>query len=83
MAMRQAPGLRRADLQSHDLASPAARRSRAGPRSGRLAPQAHEAGEALIVPAEAHAVRNVDGGNASELATYVVEKDKHFLVVVD
>ena len=42
------------------------------------------AGEALMVPAETiHSVRNVGGGSASELATYVVEKDKPFLVVVD
>jgi quercetin dioxygenase-like cupin family protein len=38
------------------------------------------AGEALTVPAEAvHAVRNVGDGNAMELATYVVEKDKPLL----
>lgn len=42
------------------------------------------AGEGLIVPAETvHAVRNVGPGNASELATYIVEKGKPFLVAVD
>ncbi|MFZ0382779.1 MAG: cupin domain-containing protein [Solirubrobacteraceae bacterium] len=42
------------------------------------------AGEGLIVPAETvHAVRNVGLGNASELATYIVEKGKPFLVAVD
>src|SRR5262245_31337983 len=42
------------------------------------------AGEALTVPAEAvHAVRNVGTGNAAELATYVVETGKPFLVIVD
>jgi quercetin dioxygenase-like cupin family protein len=47
-------------------------------------PQTYEAGEALVVPPEAvHAVRNVGGGSASELATYIVEKGKPFLVVVD
>jgi quercetin dioxygenase-like cupin family protein len=47
-------------------------------------PKTYESGEALIVPAERiHAVRNVGDGNAAELATYVVEKDKPFLVVVD
>jgi quercetin dioxygenase-like cupin family protein len=41
-----------------------------------------EAGEGLTVPAETvHAVRNVGSGPASELATYVVEKDKPFLVL--
>ena len=38
------------------------------------------AGEALTVPSEAvHSVRNVGDGNAAELATYVVEKDKPLL----
>jgi len=42
------------------------------------------AGDALTVPAETvHAVRNVGDGNAAELATYVVEKGKPFLVLVD
>jgi quercetin dioxygenase-like cupin family protein len=44
----------------------------------------YSAGEALMVPPETvHAVRNVGSGNAAELATYVVEKGKPFLVVVD
>jgi quercetin dioxygenase-like cupin family protein len=44
----------------------------------------YNAGEALMVPAETvHSVRNVGDGNAAELATYVVEKGKPFLVVVD
>jgi quercetin dioxygenase-like cupin family protein len=47
-------------------------------------PKTYEAGEALTVPAERiHAVRNVGSGPAAELATYVVEKGKPFLVVVD
>jgi quercetin dioxygenase-like cupin family protein len=34
-------------------------------------------GDALTVPAEAvHSVRNVGGGDAAELATYIVEKGK-------
>jgi quercetin dioxygenase-like cupin family protein len=42
------------------------------------------AGEALLVPAGTiHTAKNVGNGNASELATYVVEKDKPFLVVVE
>jgi quercetin dioxygenase-like cupin family protein len=42
------------------------------------------AGEALTVPAETvHSVKNVGGGHAAELATYVVEKGKPFLVVVE
>lgn len=44
----------------------------------------YSAGDALMVPPETvHAVRNVGTGPAAELATYVVEKGKPFLVVVD
>ena len=47
-------------------------------------PRVVNAGEGLTVPAEViHAVRNVGSGPAAELATYVVEKGKPFLVVVD
>jgi quercetin dioxygenase-like cupin family protein len=46
--------------------------------------QTYLVGEVLMVPAETvHSVRNVGGGNATELATYFVEKGKPFLVVVD
>jgi quercetin dioxygenase-like cupin family protein len=42
------------------------------------------AGEALTVPAGVvHAVRNVGSGNAAELATYVVEKGKPLITVVE
>ena len=44
--------------------------------------QTYSAGEVLMVPAETvHSVRNVGVGNATELATYFVEKGKPFLVV--
>ena len=47
-------------------------------------PQTYSAGEALMVPAEtAHSVRNVGSGHAAELATYVVEKGKPFIVLVE
>jgi quercetin dioxygenase-like cupin family protein len=47
-------------------------------------PRTYSAGDALTVPAETvHSVRNVGTGNASELATYIVEEGKPFLVVVD
>jgi len=40
-----------------------------------------KAGDALFVPAgTVHAARNVGNGNASELATYVVEKGKPLVV---
>jgi quercetin dioxygenase-like cupin family protein len=42
------------------------------------------AGEGMMVPAETvHSVRNTGDGSAAELATYVVEKGKPFLVIVD
>ncbi|HEX6677844.1 MAG TPA: cupin domain-containing protein [Actinomycetes bacterium] len=44
----------------------------------------YSAGDALTVPAGViHAVRNVGSGNAAELATYVVEKGKPLITVVD
>jgi quercetin dioxygenase-like cupin family protein len=47
-------------------------------------PKTYRGGEALMVPPETvHAVRNVGRGNAAELATYFVETDKPFLVVVE
>ena len=47
-------------------------------------PKTYSAGEALMVPAETvHSVRNVGTGTASELATYVVEKGKPFIVLAD
>ncbi len=49
-----------------------------------LPPKTYLAGEALTVPPEtAHSVRNVGDEPAAELATYVVEKGKPFLVVVE
>ena len=45
-----------------------------------VGPKTYSADDALMVPAETvHAVRNVGDGNAAELATYVVEKDKPLL----
>jgi len=47
-------------------------------------PKKVNAGEGLMVPADTvHAVRNVGSGNAAELATYIVEKAKPFLVAVE
>jgi quercetin dioxygenase-like cupin family protein len=47
-------------------------------------PTTLEAGDVLLVPADTvHAARNVGSGNAAELATYVVEEGKPFLVVVE
>ena len=42
------------------------------------------AGEGLTVPADTvHAAKNLGTANAAELATYIVEKGKPFLVAVD
>ena len=47
-------------------------------------PKTFHAGEALTVPAGVvHAVRNAGSGNAAELATYVVEKGKPLLTLVE
>jgi len=47
-------------------------------------PATFTAGEVLLVPPETiHSVRNVGSGNAAELATYIVEKGKPFLVLVE
>jgi quercetin dioxygenase-like cupin family protein len=44
----------------------------------------YNAGEALIVPAETvHAVRNAGEGNGAELATYVIERGKPFIVLAE
>jgi quercetin dioxygenase-like cupin family protein len=110
--VQQAPGIKRTDLQEHDLSipgrmviqnrvelgpdAPAVRHKHPGEEviyvlEGTLEyaiddqpPKTYSAGEALMVPAETvHAVRNVGTGNAAELATYVVEKGKPFLVLVE
>jgi quercetin dioxygenase-like cupin family protein len=112
MATQQVPGLRRTDLQQHDLSipgreviqnrvdidpdAPAIRHWHPGEEiiyvlEGSLeytidgvGAKTYRAGEALMVPAERiHSVRNVGNGPAAELATYVIEKGKPFLVVVD
>ena len=47
-------------------------------------PTVVNAGEVFFVPADTvHAVKNVGTGDAVELATYVVEKDKPLIVLVD
>jgi quercetin dioxygenase-like cupin family protein len=47
-------------------------------------PTTVSAGDGLTVPRETvHAVRNVSGGAAAELATFIVDKGKPFLVVVE
>jgi quercetin dioxygenase-like cupin family protein len=46
-------------------------------------PATFNAGEVLLVPPETvHSVRNVGSDNAAELATYIVEKGKPLVVLV-
>jgi quercetin dioxygenase-like cupin family protein len=109
---QQAPGIKRTDLQQHDLSIPGREvvqnRVDLGPEApfvkhkhpgeeiiyvleGSLEYQVEgkpsttlNAGEVLFVPAETiHAVRNVGTANAAELATYVVEKGKPLVVLVE
>jgi quercetin dioxygenase-like cupin family protein len=111
-AVQQAPGIKRTDLQEHDLSVAGhmviQNRVELGPEApvvwhkhpgeeiiyvleGTLEysidgqePKTYSTGEALMVPAETvHSVRNVGDRLAQELATYVVEKGKPFLVVVE
>ena len=108
----RAPGLKRTDIQEHDLSvpgrqviqnrvdispdAPLFRHKHPGEEviyvlEGSLQydidgqpPTRVSAGEGLMVPAETvHAVKNIGTGNAAELATYIVEKGKPFLVVID
>jgi quercetin dioxygenase-like cupin family protein len=47
-------------------------------------PATFNPGEVLLVPSETvHSVRNIGGGTAAELATYIVEKGKPLLVLVE
>jgi len=49
-----------------------------------IGPKTYTAGEALTVPpGTVHSVRNVGTTNASELATYVVEKGKPLLTIIE
>ena len=108
IAQSQQPGIKRTDLQRHDLSVPGRevnqvlvefapgvsfpKHSHPGEEivyvvAGSLEyalegkpPVTVNAGEVLFIPAGTpHAVRNVGSGNASELATYIVEKGKPLL----
>jgi quercetin dioxygenase-like cupin family protein len=109
--VQQAPGIKRTDLQEHDLSIPGRiviqNRVELGPEAqpfrhwhpgeeiiyvleGKLeytvdgvGAKTYSAGDALMVPAERiHSVKNVGEGPGAELATYVVERGKPFLVLV-
>jgi len=110
VAQSQQTGIKRTDLQRHDLSAPgreviqvrvdftpgAAFPPHSHPREeiayvieGLLEyqvdgqpPVTLNAGEVLFIPAgKIHAAKNVGGGNAAELATYIVEKGKPLVVL--
>ena len=112
VARAQQPGIKRTDLQRHDLSFPGREVIQARvefdpgvsfPKhrhpgeeiiyvlEGSLEYQVEgkppvtlEAGDVLFIPAGTiHAARNVGSGNGAELATYVVEKGKPPVVVVE
>ena len=109
-AQAQLPGLKRTDLQQHDLSVPGREVVQVRvdfPPGAVASPHSHpgeeiaygieglleyrlegrspvtlKAGEALFIPAGTiHTVKNVGNGNAAELATYIVEKDKPLIVL--
>jgi quercetin dioxygenase-like cupin family protein len=108
----QLPGIRRTDLQRHDLSVPGREviQTRVDLAPGVVAPRhSHPGeeivyalegtleyrlegqppvmlttGEVLFIPAETiHTVKNVGSDNASELATYVVEKGMPLVVLAE
>jgi quercetin dioxygenase-like cupin family protein len=108
----QQPGIRRVDVQRHDLAIPQyevvqvrvefdggaafGRHHHPGDEivnvlEGSLEyvlegqePVTLRAGQALVVPAGViHSARNVSNARGSELATYIVQKGKPLVVMVD
>jgi len=109
---QQASGIKRTDLQQHDLSNPGREviHNRVDISPGAPAfehthpgeeisyflegpleyqvegkpPMTVNAGEDFFVPAETiHVVQNVSPGNAAELATYVVERGKPLVVLVE
>lgn len=110
--LAQQPGVKRANLQQHDLGIPGREVVQAridlapgvafgehwhpgeeivyvleGSLEYRVEgkpPVTLEAGEVLFIPAGTiHAAKNVGSGNGAELATYVVEKGKPLVVMVE
>jgi quercetin dioxygenase-like cupin family protein len=112
VALAQVPGVKRTDLQQHDLSIPgrevvqvvveiapgvtAPNHTHPGEeivyvlegvleyRVEGQPPVMLKAGEVLFIPAGAvHSATNVGPGNGAELATYIVEKGKPLLTVVE
>jgi quercetin dioxygenase-like cupin family protein len=112
VAPAQQPGIKRTDLQRHDLSAPgreviqviveiapgvtAPKHTHPGEEiiyvlEGSLEyevegkpPATLKAGDVLFIPAGTiHSATNVGAGNGAELATYIVEKGKPLLTVVE
>ena len=112
VAQAQQPGIRRTELQRHDLSAPGREMVQVrvdfdpGAAFGRhrhpgeeivnvlegsleyqvegKAPVTLKAGDVLFVPAGViHSAKNVGRSNGSELATYIVEKGKPLVVLVE
>jgi quercetin dioxygenase-like cupin family protein len=112
MAWGQAPGIKRTDLQQHDLSIPGREvvQVRVDVAPGVLAPNhSHHgeeivyvieglleyqlegsppvtlsAGQVLFIPAGTiHSAKNVGSDNAAELATYIVEKGKPLVELIE
>jgi quercetin dioxygenase-like cupin family protein len=112
MTWAQPPGVRRTELQRHDLGVPGreviqvrveldpgvafGKHTHPGEEivyviEGSLEYQVEgrppvtlKAGDVLFIPAGTiHAAKNVGNGNAAELATYIVEKGKPLVTLVD
>ena len=112
VAPAQQPGVKRTDLQRHDLGAPGREviQVRVDIAPGVVFPRHRhpgeeiiyvlegmfeyevegkppmtlKAGDVLFIPAGTiHAAKNVGSGNAAELATYVVEKGKPLIVLVE
>ena len=112
LALAQQPGVKRTDLQQHDLSVPGREvvQVRVDIAPGVLAPNhSHpgeeivyvieglleyqlegkspvtlKAGEVLFIPAGTiHSAKNVGSVNGAELATYIVEKGKPLVILVE
>ena len=112
LARAQQPGIKRTDLQRHDLSAPGREviQVRVDFDPGSVAPRHRHPGEEIIyviegtleyqvegkppvtlkaggvlfIPAGTiHAAKNVGSGNGAELATYIVEKGKPLVVLVE
>jgi hypothetical protein len=92
LAHGQAPGISRVDLVAQDISIPGQQVLQvrvAFVLEGTLEYQINDnppvtlqAGQSLFIPSGAkHSARNIGSGEAKELATYIVQKDKQLVVM--